>query len=135
MGDNQVKDLVIQGIQFIRERRCRPSLKAILTFVKQDNINISASDFRNAVTSLLADGKISKKSSAGKKDSYYIKESKIDNSMLETSVDTTGLNNDDILLTPKKQFERSNQKDGTNAKSPAVNGRNLNEIVLLRDVL
>ena len=130
MGDNQVKDLVIQGIQFIRERRCRPSLKAILKFVKQENIDISVSDFKNAVTSLLADGKISKKSSAGKKDSFYINESKINSSIFDNSVDTTtGFNNDDTLQTPTKQFERSNQKDGTNAKSPAVNGRKLNEIV------
>ena len=133
MSEKSASDLVVDGINYIRKKRNRPSLNAIFEYVIRENNDISASQFKNTVLNLIADGVIFNKSSVGKKESFYVNNSVVENSVLsERSVDTPTVINRDDLQTPVKSLQSQEEKDNvflTNPVLPTANCRNMNEIV------
>ena len=92
MSEKSVNDLVISAINYIRNKRSRPSLNAIFGFVKREKNYVTESEFKNSVLNLIADGKIFNKSTGEKKESFCIndKNSVIENSIIsETSIINT----------------------------------------------
>lgn len=103
MSDESLEDQVFKGIIFIRNSRSRPSLRAILNFIKRENTNISEDEIKTVVRKMLYDGLIYNSDTSGKKkQSFYINE-------LRHPVDTdiTSINPLDTAatITPQKSFE------------------------------
>ena len=96
MSEKSVSDLVVGAIDFIRNKRKRPSLNAIFEFVIDEKNNVTEIEFKNTVLNLIADGIIFNKSTVGKKDSFCIND-KNSNSIVSDSSETSIINTPAVI--------------------------------------